>query len=98
VTSQKSPQLPVSNKFDLADSNGSDRTSIEYLFNCVSDVILRNCERGYSFPEFIVCGGGMLAFSAFLFSVEIAKGRVQAYGNAYLFPAFISVVENSRGN
>ena len=40
----------------------------------------------------------MLAFSAFLFSVEIAKGRVQAYGNAHLFPAFISVVENSRGN
>lgn len=28
----------------------------------------------------------MLAFSAFLFSVERAKGRVQAYGNAYLFP------------
>jgi hypothetical protein len=56
------------------------------LFTSVTDVILRNCERGYSFPEFIVCGGGMLAFSAFLFSVEIAKGRVQAYGNAYLFP------------
>ena len=29
VTSQKSPQLLVSNKFDLADLNGSDRISIE---------------------------------------------------------------------
>ena len=29
VTSQKSSQLLVSNKFDLADLNGSDRTSIE---------------------------------------------------------------------
>jgi hypothetical protein len=29
VTSQNGPQLLVSNKCDLADSNGSDLTSIE---------------------------------------------------------------------
>jgi hypothetical protein len=40
VTSQKSPQLLVSNKFVLADSIGSDLlTSIEQLFACIAEVV-----------------------------------------------------------
>ena len=35
VTSQNSPQLLVSNKYDLADSTGSHPTSIELLFACI---------------------------------------------------------------
>jgi hypothetical protein len=38
VTSQNSPQLLVSNKFDLADSIGSDLTPIKLLFACIAEV------------------------------------------------------------
>jgi hypothetical protein len=39
VTSQNAPQLLVSNKFDLADSIGSDLTFIEQLFACIAEVV-----------------------------------------------------------
>jgi hypothetical protein len=39
VTSQNSLQLLVSKKCDLADSIGSDLTSIELLFACVAEVV-----------------------------------------------------------
>lgn len=39
MTSQNSPQLLVSKKCDLADSIGSDLTSIELLFACIAEVV-----------------------------------------------------------
>ena len=39
VTSQNGPQLLVSKKCDLADSIGSDLTSIESLFACIARVV-----------------------------------------------------------
>ena len=39
MTSQNSPQLLVSNKFDLAASIGSDLTSFALLFACIAEVV-----------------------------------------------------------
>ena len=46
-TPQESPQLLVSNKFDLADSKGSDLTSIDWLFARIAEMISRSCERDF---------------------------------------------------
>jgi hypothetical protein len=97
VTSQNLPQPLVSKKCDLADSIGSDLTSIELLFACIAGVIHEAVKGISNFLEFIVCStclrralsptfraGGMVFFIPWRVVAEESGAAHLGFGGAML--------------